>query len=154
MTKALLLLTIPVLVLCLDSAADRNTTIRATVVAYDLGVEQGDGSCKQTVIARGEKSTKRNEAECYFIIRRKSTCPQLIPEERLKIDRQRSFKLKRDEKCDQTLEELRYFINLSPAGSVSKSPRLKTVRGWEDIQVPTAKKLPCYILMSSDAFER
>lgn len=131
------------------------TTIRASVVAYDLGVEQGDGSCRQTAIARREKPAKRDESDRYFILRHQSSCLKLIPEESLKVDRQRSFKLKRDIKCDQTLEELQYFITLSPTGTVTKSPRLKTVRGWEEIQIPAAKKLPCYILTSSfEAFQR
>jgi hypothetical protein len=153
-TKALLLLTIPAVALCLETASDRNTTIRATVVAYDLGIEQGDRSCRQTFIARSEKSAKRNEANRYFIIRRRSSCLQLIPEESLNVDRQYRFKLTRDTKCDQTLGELQYFIRLSPTGTITKSPRLKTVPGWEETQVPAEKKLPCYILTSPDPFER
>lgn len=157
MTKALLLLTIFAGVLCLNSASDSSDqvqSIKATVVAYDLGVEQADGSCKQTAIARSENSAKRNESDRYFIIRHQSSCPQLIPEERLKVDRKRSFKLKRDTKCDQTLEDLKYFITLSPTGSRTKSPRLKTVRGWAQIKVPEAKRLPCYVLTSPEPFER
>jgi hypothetical protein len=161
-----LFLTIQAVVLCLASTShtvrlvqqpriDRdNTTIKATVVAYDLGVEQANGSCRQTVIARCEQCGKRNEADRYFIIRHQSSCPQLIPEQTLKVERHRSFQLKPDTKCNQTLEELRYFITLSPTGSVTKTPRLKTVRDWEEIQVPPTKKLPCYILTSNVAFQR
>ena len=157
MTKSLLLLTMLAAALCLESAsdsADQVQTIKATVVAYDLGVEQADGSCKQTAIARSEKFAKRNESDRYFIIRHQSSCPKLIPEESLKVDRKRSFRLRRDTKCDQTLEDLKYFITLSPTGTRSESPRLKTVRSWTEIQVPAAKKLPCYILTSSEPFER
>jgi len=96
-----------------------------TVVAYDLGVEQSDRSCKQTAIARSEKSVGRNESDRYFIIRHQSSCPQLIPEERLKVDCKRSFKLKRNTKCDKTLGELKYFSFLSPIGVRTESPRLE-----------------------------
>jgi hypothetical protein len=157
MTKTLLLLTIVAGVLCLESAsdsADQVQTIKATVVAYDLGVEQADGSCNQTAIARSEKSARRNESDRYFIIRHQSSCPKLIPEERFKIDRKRSFKLRRDTKCDQSLEDLKYFVALSPTGTRSESPRLKTVRSWDEIQVAAHQKLPCYILTSSEPFER
>lgn len=156
MTKTLLLLTIVAGVLCLDGApdsADRVQTIKATVVAYDLGVEQADGSCIQTAIARSEKSTKRSESDRYFIIRHQSSCPKLIREESLKVDRKRSFKLKRDTKCDQTLEDLKYFVTLSPTGTRSESPRLKAVRDWDEIQVAASQKLPCYILTSPEPFE-
>lgn len=157
MTKILLLLTIFTGVLCLGSAsdsADQVQTIKATVVAYDFGVEQADGSCKQTVIGRSEKSAKRNEADRYFIIRHQSPCPKLIPEESLRVDRKRSFKLKRDTKCDQSLDDLKYFITLSPTGTRSESPRLKPVRGWDEIQVAAPQKLPCYILTSPEPFEK
>jgi hypothetical protein len=156
MTKAFFLFMIFAAVLCQGSTsdpADQVQTIKATVVAYDLGVEQADGSCKQTAIARSERSAKGNEEDRYFIIRHQSSCPQLIPEERLKVDRKRNFKLKRDTKCDQTLEDLKYFITLSPTGIRTESPRLKTVRGWDEIRVPAAKKLPCYILTSPERFE-
>jgi|GEM_PF-3116772 len=157
MTKALVLLTMFASVLCLRSvsgSADQVRTIKATVVAYDLGVEQADGSCNQTAIVRSEKSAKRHESDRYFIIRHQGSCPQLIPEESLKADRKRSFKVKRDTKCDQTLEDLKYFITLWPTGIRTESPRLKTVRGWDEVQVSAAKKLPCYILTSSEPLER
>lgn len=157
MTKTLLSLTVLAGVLCLVSAADpadQVQTIKATVVAYDLGIQQADGSCNQTAIARSEKSSTRKESDRYFIIRHQSSCPKLIPEERLKIDRKRSFKLRRDTNCDQTLEDLKYFIALSPTGMRSESPRLKTVRGWDEIQVAADQKLPCYILTSPEPFER
>jgi len=94
-TKALLLLTIFGVVLCLQSAsdsADHVQAIKAGVVAYDLGVEQANGSCKQTAIARSEKSVGRHALDGYFIIRHQSSCLELIPEERIKVDRKRGFK--------------------------------------------------------------
>jgi len=157
MTKAFLLLTILASVLCLVSAsdsADQVQTIKATVLAYDLGVEQADGSCYQTTIARSEKSSSRNGPDRYFIIRYQSSCPKLIPEETLKLDRKRSFKLRRDTNCDQTLEDLKYFSELYPTGTRSEIPRLKTVRSWDEIQVAAHQKLPCYILTSPEPFQR
>jgi len=157
MTKTFLLLTIVAGVLCLESApdsADRVQTIKATVVAYDLGVEIADGSCTQTAIARSEKSARRTEADRYFIIRHQSPCPKLIPEERLKDDRKHSFKLRRETKCDQTLEALKYFVALYPNGTRSESPRLKAVRSWDEIKIAAPRKLPCYILTSPEPFER
>ena len=138
----------------LTTSYQDSKTIRATVVAYDLGVEQRDGSCKQTAIAR-EKASKRDDSDRYLILRHQSSCMKLIPEQSLNANRERSFKLTRDTKCDQTLEELQYFTTVSPTGTVSKTPRLKTVQGSEEINIPAAKKLRCYLLMSSpDVFQK
>jgi hypothetical protein len=148
--KTLLLLTIAIIgVNVLGQQTDGVTVIEARVVAYDLGVEQASGLCRQTLIARNEKSARRSEADRYFIIRRDSFCPELMPEKTLQSDRKRTFNLKRDTKCDQDLQELKYFISMSPAGIQSKDPRLKPVRKWNQIKISTTKKMPCYIMITS-----
>jgi hypothetical protein len=154
MTKALLLFSIQVIgLLCPENAwvasnpEGAETTIRVSLVAYDLGVEQANGSCRQTVIARREKSARLNESDRHIIIRHQSTCLKLIPEQSLKLGRQFSLKLKRDTNCDQTLEDLQYFIDFSPNGTITKSPRLRTVPGRRLEEISTGVKLPCYQLV-------
>src|SRR5262245_28378134 len=105
MTSVILLLTISGLVLCLESPlgqrANGITTIRAQVVAYDLGVEQANSFCRQLVIGRSDKSANR-----YLIARSRTVPPpgQAPQPAHREDDREKRGPAKRDKRPDE--EEL------------------------------------------------
>ena len=155
-TTVLLLLTIWAFA-CFETARaqrpDDTTKIKATVIAYDLGVEQASGLCKQTIIAQREKLPRRSESDRYLIIQRYSPCPELLPEKSLTTNQQRTFTVRRDTKCDQTFDDLRYFLAVAPNGVRTKSRRLIPVEGWDESNAPATKRLPCYFLSPPDPFK-
>ncbi|MEK6303908.1 MAG: PKD domain-containing protein [Acidobacteriota bacterium] len=121
--------------------------VNGVVVAYDVGLELANGSCRQTIIVRTENRINRKE---YLIVRYETSCMRLIPERALKAGPQWRFSLTRNAECDELLDDLLYIKNMSPTGGAYQIPRVRRVAGSEKEKIPANRKLPCYVLGSGE----
>lgn len=123
-------------------------TINGAVVAYDIGLELADGSCRQTIVVR--TSSRDKEANRYIIIRYENSCMKLITERMLKRNIRWRFTVSRDADCDQPFDELLFIRQMGPSGERSRIPRLKLVTRGKAQNIPRDRKLPCYTLRPGD----
>jgi len=128
------------------SAGIEKETIAGTVVAYDVGLQLSNGSCRQTIIVRTRKGINQTQENDYIIVRFEASCMKLIPERILKTAPQWKFSLTRNVNCDELLDELLYMKQLNPTGDVYRYPRVTFVPSAEGEKVPRDKKLRCYLL--------
>lgn len=125
-------------------------TISGTVVAYDVGLELANGSCRQTIIVRTANRISRDQETEYLIVRYETSCMRLIPERALKAGPQWHFSLTRSADCDELLDDLLYIKNISPTGGIYQIPRVRRVAGSEKEKISADRKLPCYVLGSGE----
>jgi hypothetical protein len=125
-------------------------TITGSVVAYDIGLELANGSCRQTLIVRTENGINRDQDNQYLIVLFETSCMRLIPERALKAGPQWRFSVTRNADCDQLLDDLLLIKNMSPTGGIYQIPRVRRVAGSEKEKIPADRKLPCYALGSGE----
>ena len=125
-------------------------TLTGIIVAHDDGLELADGSCRQYAIVhvRGRSKPKQNRK--YVLVRYQSGCAALLPREMLEGKRQWQFSVTRQVNCDQRQDDLKYLMQMSPDGTVSRLLLLKPVVGKESEKIPADIKLPCYLLLPGD----
>lgn len=116
-----------------------------TVVAYDLGMQLANGSCRQTLVLRTKRRLGQRVIKEYVIARYENSCMKLIPERILETDTTRHLRLIRNRECDRRFAELLYLVDLFPTGP-SRIPILKRSPGKEKERIPTRDNLPCYLL--------
>ena len=125
-------------------------TVIGIVVAHDDGLELADGSCRAMAIVRVRSHLKRKQISKYLLIRYQYPCATGLPNEVFDGKRQWHLSVTRQMNCDQSHEDLKYLVQISPDGTVSQIPLLKPVPGKESEKIPTDVKLPCYVLLPSD----
>ena len=93
---------------------------------------------------------ERKQISKYLLIRYQYPCATGLPNEVFDGKRQWHLSVTRQMNCDQSHEDLKYLVQISPDGTVSQLPLLKPVPGKESEKIPTDVKLPCYVLLPSD----
>jgi len=131
------------------SEGTEKETVTGTVVAYDIGVELANGSCRQTIIVRTKNRGDNSRGGEYVIVRYEDPGKKVIPELILKKTRQWRFSLNREVKCDQALEDLLYITNPTPVGS-SRIRVLKLVTDAGGEKIPKDVTLACYVVKAGE----
>lgn len=128
-----------------QDAPQSTTRIKGVVVAYDNGVElRVGGPCRRTIIFRVKGS--QQTANRYVILRSEYSCMNPIPEKTLNQRRTRSLLVVASPECDQPIDELLYFRQITPTGETTSEQRLKNVPKEDLKKISTTSKLPCYLL--------
>jgi hypothetical protein len=139
----------------LQTAAKRSTKkvreriVTGRFVAYEVGVQRANGLCRQMLVVNTKKGRDRELMGEYILVRYENTCMKLIPERVLKRKNLWRLPLTRHVECDQPFRELLYVEQISPAGEISRIPRLQRVSGREAARIPINETLPCYALRAS-----
>jgi hypothetical protein len=122
--------------------------VTVIVVAYDLGTELASGLCRQNLILRTTKWLNHRTVRHYSLVRYENSCMRLIRERILQEKAVRHLALTRDMDCDARLADLLYLEQMSPTGTICRTPLLMLSPGKEKEPIPTRQKLPCYLLRS------
>jgi len=132
------------------SEGNEKETITGTVVAYDIGLELADGSCRQTMIVRTKKGTNQEKRNDFLIVRYEDACMKLIPERVLKSGPEWHFSLIRNAGCDRFLDDLFYINDMNETGGSVRRPFMKVSTGGDANEIPKNMKLACYALVAGE----
>lgn len=124
--------------------------IKGTVVAYDLGLELSDGSCRQTMIVRTKTGINQGKRNDFIIVRYEESCMKMIPERVLKPGPEWHFSLIRNVGCDLLLDELFYLHNMNETGGWVRETFMKVAGGGDADEIPKTMKFACYTLAARE----